>query len=71
LKVHDVEKLKKALNNVFFFWDLRLFANVAKFDRFDVVDGGSAGGVELDVRNRNEGEKNRGNKEGKKPRELK
>ena len=30
LKVRDVEKLKKALNNVFF-WDLWLFANVTKF----------------------------------------
>jgi len=53
LKVRDVEKLKKALNNVFF-WDLRLFANVAKFDRFVDDEGGSV-----------EGEKIKGDKEGK------
>nr|ABN08666.1 RNA-binding region RNP-1 (RNA recognition motif) [Medicago truncatula] len=69
LKVRDVEKLKKALNNVSF-WDRRLFANVAKFDRFDAADGGSARSVEYDVGKKHEGEKNRGNKEGKKSREL-
>ncbi|MCH93352.1 RNA-binding protein 25-like, partial [Trifolium medium] len=33
LKVRDVLKLKKALNNIVF-WDQKLFANTAKFDRF-------------------------------------
>ncbi|GAU41532.1 hypothetical protein TSUD_140630 [Trifolium subterraneum] len=33
LKVRDIFKLKKALNNLYF-WDLKLFANVAKYDRF-------------------------------------
>lgn len=35
-----MEKLNKALNNVFF-CDLRLFVNVAKFDRFVKEEGGS------------------------------
>ncbi|GAU10368.1 hypothetical protein TSUD_422760, partial [Trifolium subterraneum] len=45
LKVRDVEKLRKALNTVQF-WDLRLFANVAKYDRFvrKVSNEGVGGG---------------------------
>lgn len=68
-KVRDVEKLKKALNNVVF-WDLRLFANVAKFDRFIEKNRGSAGGEERNGGKRVEGENNRGNKEGKNSREM-
>jgi len=60
-----VEKLKKALNNVVF-WDLRLFANVAKFDRFVEVVGGSSGGEERIGDKRVEGENIRKDKVGKK-----
>ncbi|GAU32903.1 hypothetical protein TSUD_152630 [Trifolium subterraneum] len=46
-KVRDVMKLQKALNSVYF-WDLRLFANVARFDRFEgqgreIGNGGLSG----------------------------
>ena len=50
--------MKKALNNVFF-WDLRLFANVAKFDRFVKVVDGSVGGVAREFPRKLEGEKKR------------
>jgi len=70
LKVRDVEKLKKALNNVFF-WDLRLFANVAKYDRFVEVVDGSVGGVAREFPSRLEGEKKKEWKEGKNKREVK
>ncbi|GAU10944.1 hypothetical protein TSUD_112380 [Trifolium subterraneum] len=50
-KVRDVMKLKKTLNSVYF-WDLRLFANVAKFDRFEGQEreNGEGGfrGIELE-----------------------
>jgi hypothetical protein len=69
LKVRDVAKLNKAINDVFF-RDLRLFENVAKFDRF-VKEEGRHEGVVGRVNRRNEGEKNGGLKEGKKSRELK
>ncbi|GAU51956.1 hypothetical protein TSUD_417420, partial [Trifolium subterraneum] len=48
LKVKDVEKLRKALNSIQF-WELRLFANIAKYDRFvrkeniEDVGGGRVG----------------------------
>ncbi|GAU23785.1 hypothetical protein TSUD_26930 [Trifolium subterraneum] len=55
-KVRDELKLQKALNNVIF-WDLRLYANVAKFDRFVREErvGGSVGGSGVGG---GEGEKN-------------
>ncbi|GAU51009.1 hypothetical protein TSUD_377370 [Trifolium subterraneum] len=48
-------KLKKALNNVFF-WDHRLFANVAKYDRF-VTEEPVIAGVEGNLSQPREGEK--------------
>ncbi|GAU46316.1 hypothetical protein TSUD_243380, partial [Trifolium subterraneum] len=48
LKVKDVEKLRKALNSIQF-WEIRLFANIAKYDRFvrkaniEGVGGGRVG----------------------------
>ena len=68
LKVRDIDKLKKAIKNVFF-RDFRLFANVAKFDRFVDKEGGSVGGVVKNGGMGFEGEKNGGNKVGKKSRE--
>jgi len=65
LKVRDVAKLNKALNNVFF-WDLRLFANVAKFDRFVKEEGSKEGEVGRTKQGRDEGEKNGGLLDGKK-----
>jgi len=44
LKVRDVAKLNKALNNGFF-GDLCLFVNVAKFDRFVKEEGSKEGEV--------------------------
>jgi hypothetical protein len=70
LKVRDVTKLNKALNNVFF-GDLRLFANVDKFDRFVKEEERLEGGVGREQRWLDEGEKNNGGvKVEKKPREL-
>jgi len=56
LKVRDVTKLNKALNNVYF-GDLRLFANVAKFDRFVKEEERMEDVVGRDQRSSGEGEK--------------
>lgn len=44
---------------------------MAKFDRFVESDGGSDGGIEREDHRKFEGEKIRGNKEGKNTREVK
>ena len=70
VKVRDVAKLNKALNNVYF-GDLRLFANVAKFDRFVKEEERMEDVVGREQRWSSEGEKNIGGvKVGKKQREL-
>jgi len=70
LKVRDVAKLNKALNNVFF-GDLRLFVNVAKFDRFVKEEGSKEGVVGRTKKWSNVGEKNGDVLEGKNKMELK
>ena len=57
IKVHDVDKLNKALYNVFF-WDNPLFAKVAKFDRFGNNVCGERGSGDGEKNLREEGEKN-------------
>jgi len=69
LKVRDVTKLNKAFNNVYF-GDLRLFANVAKFDRFVKEEERMEDVVGRDQRSSGEGEKNGEMKVEKKMREI-
>ncbi|GAU27978.1 hypothetical protein TSUD_373730 [Trifolium subterraneum] len=69
LKVRDMDKLKKALNNVYF-WDMQLFANVAKYDRFEKDSRGGKGDGERQKPRRDEGEKNKGSIGVKNKREI-